>query len=257
MENFICPICGKPSKLNFFGGVRDDMLCDTCVKDLKSGKLTSQKVWAAIDKKMNPKTLCTKNIDDIYLYAKSKKIKLIALHDKNRCLNPVLAALTLSENIVDIIPSGISPSGHASIYLLSDKNMVYRCEEDTVPQGLFAEANYYYYTFSESLNNFKKEDCVFNTYKQDTYPYLSYDMVVYKTVQIIVEEGQGKKVLEQLEKHSKKYAQKEEKPKITVEVVAKEKPSKKTKSKIEEIRALYEDGIITKEEMLDLIKNSK
>ena len=29
------------------------------------------------------------------------------------------------------------------------------------------------------------------------------------------------------------------------------------KSKIEEIRALYEDGIITKEEMLDLIKNSK
>lgn len=258
MLNYVCPICGKPSKLNIFSNPREDMLCGDCVKDLKSGKLTKQKVWGAVDKKINPKTLNTKNIDDIFLYAKAKKIKIATIKNQRKCLEPVLASLQIKENIVDIIETDVPASVGSSIYLLSDNNMLYRCDEECVPQeGIFSEPNYYYYNFKTSLNGFKREDCVFNTYKLNTYPYTAYDAVVYKEVGILVKEGYGEKVIKQLESHAKKYAQKVEAPKVTVEVVTKEKPKKQSKSKIEEIRALYEDGIITKEEMLDLIKNSK
>ena len=258
MENSFCPICGKPSKLNLFGGVRDDMLCESCVKDLKSGKLTATKVWNAVDKKLNPKTLCTKNIDDIFLYAKSKKYKLATIVSKSNCLEPVLSNLQIKENIVDLINTDVPANIDTSIYLLSDNNMLYRCNEQAfTSDGIFSTPKYDYYVFKTSLNNFKKEDCVLNTYKLNTYPYTTYDAIEYNGVGILVKEGYGEKVIKQLESHSKKYAQVEKAPKVTVEVVTKEKPSKKEKSKIEEIRTLYEDGIITKEEMLDLIKNSK
>lgn len=258
MENNTCPICGKPSKLSLFGSTRDDMLCSDCVKKLKSGKLTSTQVWNAVNKKINPKTLKTKSIEDIFLYAKAKKMKLATIAHKEKCLGPVLHSLQIKENIVDIIETDVPASISSSIYLLSDTNMLYRCDEQSYSQeGIFAEPKYDYYVFKTSLNDFKIEDCVFTNNKLTAFPYTSYDAVVYNNVGILVKEGYGEKVIKQLAAHAKKYAQKVEAPKVTVEVVTKEKTSKKEKSKIEEIRKLYEDGIITKEEMLDLIKNSK
>ena len=164
----------------------------------------------------------------------------------------------MKENVVDIIETNVPENVCRSIYLLTDSNMLYRCDEEVYKSnGAFSQPSYSYYQFKTSLNSFKADDCVLAANQLTTFPYTEYDTVLYNGVGIFVNKGGGEKVIKQLEKHAKKYTKKVEAPKITVEVVAKEKPAKTSKSKIEEIRALYEDGIITKEEMLDLIKNSK
>lgn len=179
-----------------------------------------------------------------------KKYGGLGTKKTKECLNAGLAKLYLKENVVDAF-NYLSEY----IYLLTDANRLIIChetEEERKGVNLFGAHDYYHNTEVYDLNSLDKDKTSFNIFKKKSgYCYSEITLSInqygylYRAV-IYASEKDGEKILNKILKHADKYNKTADKnPKDT---------GSNENSNIKEIRAMYEDGIITKEEMMELLK---
>ena len=209
------------------------------------------------------------NVQDIIDYAKKNKIKLPFLNAKG-ALAECLKHLHIKENVVDILTAYTFQEANNQwyyAYLLTDENRIFWVQEKQVrifssefESGVF------------DLHDLNMQRCGTQTIKKGMF--FKYDNIVLTatrinqwgledTLGICMPEGMAADVYKKILAHAKKYGKTEE----TASSDAPKKPKKKTATDtkaeegagasaaaIKEIRSMYEAGIITKEEMMELLK---
>ncbi len=188
-------------------------------------------------------------------------------------INAGLAKLYLDEQVITAL-GGASVDDCSHIYLLTDKNRLIICYcLSTKYEGLniFKDFDYSYYGKTIDLNSLDEDRISAGYYKKGLFGKIYKvtlsgnnlnDKYLDKTIctELYFFKESGEEALKKILAHKKKYsktkdatakAKNEEKPKA-------EEINKSTddNSKIKEIRKLHEDGLISKEEMLDLLKSA-
>ena len=209
------------------------------------------------------------NVQDIIDYAKKQGIKLPFINTKGaiaECLN----YLHINENVVDILTAFTFQEDNQQwyyIYLLTNENRILWVQEEQV--RIFSSK---FESGTFELNDLNMQRCGYQTIKKGMF--FTYDNIVLtanRTNQwgtddvlgICLPKGMAADVYKKILAHAKKYDKKDE----AEAPATPKKPKKKTASgadveeqsgdsaaAIREIRGMFEAGIITKEEMMELIK---
>ena len=211
------------------------------------------------------------NVQDIIDYAKKNKIKLPFLNTKE-ALAECLKHLHIKENVVDILTAYTFQENNQQwyyAYLLTDENRILWVQEEQV--RIFSSK---FESGAFELNDLNMQRCGAQTIKKGMF--FKYDNIVLTanrinqwgtedTLGICLPEGLAPTVYKKILTHAKKYEKKEETPPAASTKKAKKKTASESKADtgadasaaaIQEIRSMYEAGILTKEEMMELLKEA-
>ncbi len=182
--------------------------------------------------------------------------------ETEKCLDKGLELLYLNENVVTYFVDNSGIEERKYINLLTDKNRLIQCieeQEDYVGLNIFKTHSYMHYACDFNLNQLLPEKTSFNVYKQKglfgakygeiTLTFLEGDEEVLGRIRM--KESDCETAYSVILEHAKEYGAKPEKSESKSENV--EKPAGK-EAEIKEIRAMHDAGLITKEEMMELLK---
>ena len=209
------------------------------------------------------------NVQDIIDYAKKKGIKLPFINVKG-AIAECLKHLHINEEAVDILTAYTFQEDNQQwyyLYLVTNENRILWVQEEQV--RLFSSK---FESGTFDLNDLNMQRCGYQTIKKGAF--FKYDNIVLTAnrtnqwgtedgIGICLPEGMAAAVYKKILAHTKKYGKKDEaevpaapkKPKKkTASGASADEPAGDTAAAIVEIRSMYEAGIITKEEMMELIK---
>ena len=187
-----------------------------------------------------------------------------------KAINAALAGLYLGEQVVNAFSDELTRAEVHEVYLLTDKNRLAVCRETMLPsEKIFKLNDYYYDAFWFFLDGLDLSTSSAAIYKEKGLFGTKFGKITLNNgAEICCPEKAVESRLQTLSKHAKKYsetAKKETSKPKTKKTTSKpvdlvkdemEKSASANESVIKEIRKLYEDGIITKEELMELIKEA-
>ena len=178
-------------------------------------------------------------------------------------IESMLSLLYGNESVIDYIPCPrILPT---SLFLITDSGKLLCTEVTTTvtEKALWDKTNYYYSPKCFTLASLCEEKNIVETRKEPGIFGSTKDNVIMffdeGSIALSLKKGTGNEVYKAVLAAKKKLMPKPEKPKATAKTAAKPSTKKADEPKnnsdaIKEIRKMYEDGIIEKDEMMELLK---
>lgn len=190
-----------------------------------------------------------------------KKGSIIRAFQPDKMLNAGLTQMFLDEEVVEALADDTGRNVN-TLYLLTNKNRLIITLEDVYEsKSLFKSDEYKHYGYIYDLNKTDFSKSSLNIYKENKIFGNSYDQLILRftndngienEVAMMAPLNKGKDLLNQIKKHFDKYST----PLSNKKKVNKNEEKLSQNNLVNDIRKLYEDGIITREEMLDLLKEA-
>ena len=178
-----------------------------------------------------------------------------------KCLNKGLELLYLKENVITYFIDDSGKSDKRKLYLLTDHNRLIICIEeltDYVGLNIFKTNDYEHYAVDFNLNVLDPERTSYNVYKEKGLFGARYaEITLYfhgvqedVIAKVVTSEKNSETAYEIILSHAQQYAAPAPQAQSQPQPAAGGK-----EAEIKQIREMHEAGLITKEEMMDLMKS--
>lgn len=198
----------------------------------------------------------------IHKHLKSRGMALSPdLGDPIKYIDSLMLYLWESENVIDYIPC--PPNFITTLFLITDSGKLLFSEVATTvtPGAIFDKTEIVYSPSNYMLATLNEQESFVETYKERRLFGETWDIVRLffdgGSFDLKLKKGDGQAVYKAFIAAKKKHMPKTTKPKATTKTKEKSKAPDTQgvgSGEIESIRKMYEDGLITKEEMMELIK---
>ncbi len=182
------------------------------------------------------------------------------LGDPIKYIESMIKNLRGNENVIDYIPC--PPNYITTLFLVTDSGKLLFSEVITTvtPGVIFDKTEITYDPRFYLLSSLREEETLIETLKEDKLFGTTWDNIIMYfdegSLDLKVKKGEGKGVYKSILTARKKLMPKPDKPKPTKAKTKAPEAQSNGSDAIESIRKMYEDGLITKEEMMELLKAS-
>jgi len=185
------------------------------------------------------------------------------LGDPIKYIESMTSLLRGNENVIDYIPC--PPNLINTLFLVTDsKKILFSEVSSEVTKGmLFDKTEHFYASNFYTLTSLHEEETIIETRKgEGIFGAVKDEVIIFfdeGSLALSLKKGTGKETYKAILDARKKLLPKPEKPKPATKTAAKsttkkaEEPAKDSDA-IQNIRKMYEDGIINKAEMMELLK---
>ena len=197
----------------------------------------------------------------IMKHAKSVGV-VFPTYETENCLNKGLELLYIGENVITYFIDDSNRADIKKIYLLTDHNRLINCSEEKTEYtgfNIFKSNSYLHYAADFNLNALVPEKTSYNVYKEKGLFGAKYaELTLYFNgvqedylAQIITSEENSETAYSIILAHAQEYGSAPEEP----EPAPANGGAGSKEAEMKQIREMHEAGLITKEEMMDLMKS--